>query len=188
MEPVGPFGSGGRLGAKNHAERGGLARVKKAIQKLNRVISGVGAVFLLPMMLLTTGEVIGRNLFNRPIAGTVELSEYLLAIFILLGVAYTQQVKGYVGVSLFVSRLPFRGQMILNIVSTLLSLFIFALLAWQGLIVGMEEKTVSDMLRVPQYPFRLLIAMAAFLTCLELLIDVGDSFSKLFRRSSEWTR
>jgi TRAP-type C4-dicarboxylate transport system permease small subunit len=139
-------------------------------------------------MLLTTGEVIGRNLFNRPIAGTVELSEYLLAIFVLLGVAYTQQVKGYVGVSLFVSRLPVRGQMVLNIISTLLSLFIFAILAWQGLIVGMEEKTVSDMLRVPQYPFRLLVAAAAFLTCLELLIDLADFFAKLFRRSSEWTR
>jgi len=36
-------------------------------------------------MLLTTGEVIGRNLFNRPIAGTVELSEYLLSIFISWG-------------------------------------------------------------------------------------------------------
>ena len=162
--------------------------VKRVIQRLNRLVCGVGAVFLIPLMLLTTGEVIGRNLFNRPIAGTVELSEYLLAIFILLGVAYTQQVKGYVGVSLFVSRLPLRGQRVLNILSTLLSLFIFGILAWQGLIVGMEEKTVSDMLRVPQYPFRLLVAMAAFLTCLELLMDLADSFSKLFRRSSEWTR
>ncbi len=162
--------------------------MKRAIQRLNRFISGVGAVFLIPLMLLTTGEVIGRNLFNRPIAGTVELSEYLLSIFILLGVAYTQQVKGYVCVSLFVSRLPLRGKMFLNIVSTLLSLFIFSILAWQGLIVGMEEKTVSDMLRMPQYPFRLLVAMAAFFTCLELLIDVGDSASKLLRRSSEWTR
>jgi TRAP-type C4-dicarboxylate transport system permease small subunit len=162
--------------------------VKKVVQKLNRFISGIGAVFLLPLMLITTGEVIGRNLFNRPIAGTVELSEYLLSIFILLGVAYTQQVKGYVGVSLFVSRLPLPGQMVLNIVQTLLSLFIFAILAWQGLIVGMEEKTVSDMLRLPQYPFRLLVAMAAFLTCLELLFDMGDSVSKLLRRSSGWTR
>jgi TRAP-type C4-dicarboxylate transport system permease small subunit len=162
--------------------------VKRTIQKLNRFISGVGAVFLIPLMLLTTGEVIGRNLLNRPIAGNVELSEYLLSVFILLGVAYTQQVKGYVGVSLVVSRLPFRGQMALNIVSTLLSLFIFVLLAWQGLIVGIEEKTVSDMLRVPQHPFRLLVATAAFLTCLELLIDLADSFSKLFQRSSEWTR
>ena len=162
--------------------------MRRAIQRLNRFISAVGAVFLLPLMLITAFEVIGRNLFNRPIAGAVELSEYLLSIFILLGVAYTQQVKGYVGVSLFVARLPLRGQMVLNIISTLLSLFIFALLAWQGLIVGMEEKTVSDMLRVPQYPFRLLVAAAAFLTCLELLFDAGDSFSRLFRRSSKWTR
>jgi TRAP-type C4-dicarboxylate transport system permease small subunit len=159
--------------------------VKKSIRKMNRFICGVGAVFLLPLMLLTTGEVIGRNLFNRPLGGTVELSEYLLAVFILLGVAYTQQVKGHMGVSLFVSRLPLRGQMFLNIVSTLLGLFIFAILAWQGLIVGMEEKTVSDMLRVPQVPFRLLVAVAAFLTCLELLIDLGDSVSKLQGRSSE---
>jgi TRAP-type C4-dicarboxylate transport system permease small subunit len=152
------------------------------------MISGVGAVFLLPLILITTCEVIGRNLFNRPIAGTVELSEYLLSIFILLGVAYTQQVKGYVGVSLFVSRLPLRGQLILNMAATLLSFFIFAILAWQGWVVGMEEKTVSDMLRVPQYPFRLLVAVAAFLTCLELLIDLADSVSKLVRRSSGWIR
>ena len=116
------------------------------------------------------------------------MSEYLLAIFILLGVAYTQQAKGYVAVSFFVSRLSLRGQIVLKIVSTLLSIFIFSILAWQGLVVGMEEKTVSDMLRVPQYPFRLLVAAAAFLTCLEFLIDLADSFAKLFRRSSEWTR
>jgi TRAP-type C4-dicarboxylate transport system permease small subunit len=162
--------------------------MRKAIQRLNRFISGVGALLLFPLMFITVGEVIGRNLFNRPLAGTVELSEYLLAIFILLGVAYTQQVKGYVAVSFFVSRFPFRGQMALKIVSTLLSLFIFSILAWQGLIVGVEEKTVSDMLRVPQYPFRLLVAAAAFLTCLELMIDLADSVAKVFQGSSQWTR
>jgi len=162
--------------------------MRKAIQRLNLSISATGALFLLPLMLITVGEVVGRNLFNRPIAGTVELSEYLLAIFILLGVAYTQQVKGYVAVSFFVSRLSLRGQMSLKIVSTVLSLFIFSVLAWQGLIVGLEEKTVSDMLRVPQYPFRLLIAAAAFLTCLELLIDLADSVAKVFQGSSPWTR
>lgn len=165
-----------------------MGRAKRAVQKLNRLICGVGAFFLIPLMVLTTGEVIGRNLFNRPIAGAVELSEYLLAVFILLGVAYTQQIKGHVAVSVLLSRFPLRGQMVLNILSAVLSLFIFAVLAWQGLIVGMEEKTVSDMLRMPQYPFRLLVAAAAFLTCLEILIDLGDSVSKLLRRSSEWSR
>jgi TRAP-type C4-dicarboxylate transport system permease small subunit len=167
---------------------GSLKELKKGIQRLNRLISGVGAVFLLPLMMIASIEVISRNLFNHPIAGNVEVSEYLLSIFILLGVAYTQQVKGYVNVSIFVSRLSLRGQITLNIISTLLSLFIFSILAWQGLIVGLEEKTVSDMLRVPQYPFRLLVAAAAFLTCLELLIDLADSFYRLFQRMSEWSR
>jgi len=165
-----------------------MKELKKGIQRLNRFISGVGAVFLLPLMLIASIEVISRNLFNHPIAGNVELSEYLLSIFILLGVAYTQQVKGHVSVSIFVSRLSFRGQITLNIISTLLSLLIFCILTWQGLVVAMEEKTVSDMLRIPQYPFRLLVAAAAFLTCLELLIDLGDAFYRLFQRASEWTR
>jgi hypothetical protein len=40
------------------------------------------------------------------------------------------------------------------------------------------------MLRVPQYPFRLLVAVAAFLTFLELLIDLGSSIQKLGRTES----
>ncbi len=103
----------------------------------------------------------------------------MLAVFILLGLAYTQQVKAHVGVSIMTSRLRHPAQLILKIITTLISLFIFSILAWQGSVVGIEERTVSDMLRVPQYPFRLLVAVAAFLVCLELLIDLGESVKKL---------
>ncbi|OGP70015.1 MAG: C4-dicarboxylate ABC transporter substrate-binding protein [Deltaproteobacteria bacterium RBG_13_47_9] len=151
---------------------------------MNRWISGVGAVFLIPLMLITAADVICRNLFSRPIAGVVELSGYLLAVFILLGLAYAQQVKAHVEVSIITSRLPHRAQLFLNIITTLISLFIFSILAWQGLVVGIEERTVSDLLRVPQYPFRLLVAVASFFVCLELLIDFGDSVRKLAGRSS----
>jgi TRAP-type C4-dicarboxylate transport system permease small subunit len=108
----------------------------------------------------------------------------MLAIFILLGLAYAQQMKAHVAVSIFTSRLPHRAHLILNIITTLLCVFISCVLIWQGWVVGIEEKTVSDMLRVPQYPFRLLVAIAAFLMCLELLIDFGDSLKKLVGRSS----
>jgi len=159
-------------------------KLKNRIQTLNRWISVVGAVFLIPLMLITAAEVICRNLFNRPIAGVVELSGYLLAVFILLGLAYTQQVKAHVEVSIVTSRLPHHAQFILNIITTLISLFIFSILAWQGLVVGIQERTVSDLLRVPQYPFRLLVAVAAFFVCLEFLIDIGDSVRKLVGWSS----
>ncbi len=163
---------------------GWLESVENVIRKMNRFIAGVGTFFLISLMLLTAADVVARDIFNHPVPGAIELSQYLLAIFILLGLAYTQQVKAHVAVSLFTSRLSRPVQLSLNILGTLLCLFISFIIAWQGWVVGIEEKTVSDMLRVPQYPFRLLVALAAFLMCLELLIDLGDSLRKLVGRSS----
>jgi TRAP-type C4-dicarboxylate transport system permease small subunit len=163
---------------------GWFDRFKNRVQILNRWISIAGAVFLIPLMLGTAADVICRDLFNLPIMGVVESSGYLLAVFILLGLGYAEQVKAHVKVTIMTSRLSPRAQLVLRIITSLISLFIFSILAWQGLIVGIEERTVSDLLRIPQYPFRILVAVGAFFVCLELLIDFGDSVRKLARWSS----
>jgi len=141
-----------------------------------------GMFLLIPMMLLTAADVMGRAFWAQPIYGTVELSSYMLAIFILLGVAYTQQVKGHVNVSILTARLGERGEHLVSILTTLLSMFIVALLAWQGWVVALEERAVSDMLRIPQWPFKLLIFVAAVLLWLELLIDLTVSVRKAIGR------
>jgi TRAP-type C4-dicarboxylate transport system permease small subunit len=138
-------------------------------------------LLLVPLMLLTSADVIGRAAWARPIPGIVELSSYMLDVFILLGLAYTQQVKGHVRVSMLTSHLPQRAQLFLEIVVTLLSLFIMLLLAWQGWVVGMEETAVSDMLRIPQRPFKLLVGVAAILLCLELVVDLMSAFRAVIR-------
>jgi TRAP-type C4-dicarboxylate transport system permease small subunit len=164
--------------------KGRFGTVKKKIRQVNRFIAGVGACFLIPLMLITSVDVVGRDLFDHPIPGTVELSQYMLAVFILLGLAFSQQVKAHVTISLVTSRLPQRAQLLLSIIATLLCLFISCILMWQGWMVGVEERAVSDMLRVPQYPFRLIVAVAALLMCLELIIDLGDSLTKLMEKAS----
>jgi TRAP-type C4-dicarboxylate transport system permease small subunit len=161
---------------------GWFEKWRKGIQTVNRFIAGVSGIFLIPLMLITAADVLSRDLFNRPIPGTIELSQYMLAVVILLGLAYTQQIKAHVAVSLFTSKLSPAIQSVFSMISTLIGLSLFFILAWQGWVVGMEERTVSDMLRVPQYPFRLLVALAAFSTCLELLIDFGESIKKVARR------
>jgi len=160
-----------------------LNLLRKGIRKLSLGVSVVGMFFLIPMMLMTSVDVVGRALWARPLPGVVELSSYMLAIFILLGVAFTQQAKGHVRVSMLLDRLPERARLVVNVVTTLFSLFIMALLAWQGWVVGMEEKAVSDMLRIPQMPFKLLVAVAGSLLCLELLVDLFEALKALQRRS-----
>lgn len=159
-----------------------LLRLKKGIQRLTFYVCAVGMFLLIPMMLLTTGDVIVRATLARTIPGALEMATCMLAIFILLGLAYTQQVKGHVRVSFLITRLPPRVQPIVEIATILLSLFIISIVVWQGWIIGMKETTVSDYLRIPESPFRLLVAVGGFLLCLELLIDLATSAGKLIRR------
>jgi TRAP-type C4-dicarboxylate transport system permease small subunit len=155
---------------------------RKTVQRCTLYMSYIGMILLIPMMLLTSAEVVGRAVWSRPIPGSMELSSYMLAIFILLGIAYTHQVRGHVRVTMLVSRLPRKWGIALDVITTLLSLFIIAVMTWQGWVVGIEERTVSDMLRVPQFPFRLLVSLGGLLLFLELLLDLWDNLKKFARR------
>jgi TRAP-type C4-dicarboxylate transport system permease small subunit len=158
------------------------SRFQNGVHRLTFYVSVVGMTLLIPLMLLTAGDVIGRSFFRKPIPGTFELSEFILATFILLGAAYTQQVKGHVGVDFVTSKLSPRTRAFCEIITTLLSLFIIGIVIWMGFFEGIREKMVSDQLRIPQFPFRLLVSVGGFLLWLELLIDLVNSIGKLVRR------
>lgn len=163
-------------------DRGLYPRLRDGVRRVVRLLCYLGMFLLIPLMLLTSAEVVGRGLWSRPIPGTMEISSYLLSIFILLGLAYTQQVKGHVRVNMLTSRLPERLRLGLEIFTTLLSILIVGIMCWQGWVIGMEERSVSDMLRIPQRPFRLLVAVAALLLLLELTIDLIEAARRLARR------
>ncbi|MEW5921910.1 MAG: TRAP transporter small permease [Bacillota bacterium] len=162
-----------------------LIKAKKVIQRLTFYVCAVSMFMLVPMMFLTTIDVIGRAFFARPVPGAVELSEYMLAVVILLGLAYTQQVKGHPRVNLIVSRLPLRLQSVVEIIINLLGMFIVFIVIWQGWVFAMGRMStiVSDVLRIPQLPFRILVSVGAVLLFLELLVDLSAAVGKLFSRS-----
>jgi len=160
----------------------GLERFRNMVQKASYGACFVGMFLAIPLMLLTVGDVMGRSFFNKPIPGTFELSEYMLAVIVLLGAAYTQQVKGHVGVDFLTSRYSAKTQAVLQAVTTLAALLIVAILVWQGCLEGIHEKAVSDQLRVPQWPFKLLVAVGGLLLWLELLLDFISSVLKIAGR------
>jgi TRAP-type C4-dicarboxylate transport system permease small subunit len=159
----------------------GWAAVRKGIRRFNYIACAVGMATLIPLMLLTFADVALRGFFNKPIPGTFELSQYILAVFILLGAAYTQQVKGHVGVDFVTSRLSPGVRAGCEVLTTFLSLIIIAVVVWQGWVVGISEKAVSDQLRIPQYPFKILVSVGGLFLWVELLIDLIDSLGKLGR-------
>jgi TRAP-type C4-dicarboxylate transport system permease small subunit len=138
-------------------------------------------------MLLTTGDVVGRSLFNKPIAGTFELSEYMLAVIILLSAAYTQQVKGHVSVDFLTSRFSPKVQQALQVLTTLLSLLVLSIVVWQGIVLGLEEKAVTDQLRIPKAPFKILVGVSGILLWLQLFFDLIETIGGR-KEGESWTR
>jgi TRAP-type C4-dicarboxylate transport system permease small subunit len=157
---------------------GALNTLRTLIEKLIRFSGTVGMIFVVPLMLITTGDVVGRGFFNKPIAGTFELSEYMLAMIILLGAAYTQQVKGHVAVDFLTSHFAGKTQRVCQVVTLFLSLFIVTLLVWQGFKLGIEETGVTDQLRIPKAPFKMLVGVGGALLWLQILFDFIDAVVK----------
>jgi TRAP-type C4-dicarboxylate transport system permease small subunit len=71
---------------------------------------------------------------------------------------------------------------VLQALTTLAGLFVVAVLAWQGYLEGIQEKAVSDQLRIPQWPFKLLVAAGGLLLWLELLLDLIAAVRKIAGR------
>ena len=160
---------------------------RRLVEKIIYYTAAAGMIFVLPLMLLTTGDVVGRSFFSKPIAGTFELSEYMLAVIILLSAAYTQQVKGHVAVDFLTSRFSPKIQRYLQVLTTSLSLVIITIVVWQGIVLGLEEQAVTDQLRIPKAPFKILVGVCGLLLWLQLFFDLVDALRGR-KEGESWTR
>jgi len=149
------------------------------IRKISRWLCIVGMSFIFPLIFLTIIDVLGRGLLNKPLPGTFELSEYLLSIIILLGAGYTQQMKAHVRVDFLIKRFPRQANGIINLITISASLFIIGLLIYKGVLEALQEKAVSDTLRIPQKPFKFLVPIGCLALFSELFLDFMEHLQNI---------
>jgi len=146
-----------------------------------KVANGIAAVFLFMLMLLTCADVALRYLFNKPILGSFELTEFMMAIIIGLALAYCALMKGHVRVDLVVSSLPARGQTIMNSIANFAFLGLFVLITWRIIpraLQMMEAGQLTAILRIPVFPFVLVVAVGTLVLCIVLLKNFFEDLSK----------
>jgi len=137
------------------------------------------------MMLLITMDVFLRYSFNRPLKGSFELVEFMMAVVICLGMAYTGVQRGHVAVELLVSRFSPRVQALIDSFNWLVSMGLFLLISWkavaQARVVGLSG-LASSVLYVPVFPFLLVLAFGSGLLSLVFLVHFIDSVSRVVRK------
>ncbi|MEQ1804745.1 MAG: TRAP transporter small permease [Burkholderiaceae bacterium] len=77
------------------------ATVKGLTDKLEAALGTASAAVLFAMMLVTTVDVIGRYLFNKPLAGGFELTEMMLAALIYCGLPLVSKRREHIVIDTF---------------------------------------------------------------------------------------
>jgi TRAP-type C4-dicarboxylate transport system permease small subunit len=160
----------------------------KFASRSSRTLNWVAGFSLVGMMFLTCADIVMR-LFRRPIPGTYEIVGFLGAVVVGLAMAQTTLERGHVAVQVVVTKLSPQVQEIIYLITHLLSILLFALLAWECVRYGNDFRTsgeVSLTIRMPFYPVVYGIAFSAAIVCLVLFVDILQVLTKRAVAWHQW--
>ncbi len=118
----------------------------------------ISSVSLVVMMLVVVVHVVGRNFFNSPLYGGVELISLSGVFLISFALGYAQMEKAHIVIEVLTSRLPKFLRTPLAIFVMILNLVTVVLLIWGGIDFFWEALTKRGsytlVLHLPLAPFR----------------------------------
>ena len=138
-----------------------------------RVLNWFVYIPLAGMMLITFIDVMGRYFFNKPLPGSYELTEMIMAILGGFTMFYAATTRGHINVDLFLLRFSERTQVILSVIGSLLGSGIWALVAYQIYLSGgrlIKSGQYSQTIHIPEAPFLFILALGLLLYCLTELL------------------
>jgi TRAP-type mannitol/chloroaromatic compound transport system permease small subunit len=158
-----------------------LLRVERVALTWSRRLALAGGWILLALAVATVFDAILRKLLNRPIQGTFEATELLLAVIIFFAMAYTVLTDGHVVLDLFTNRLSARAQSIVIGLNALFIAAVLAILAYELSLLAAEygrtARTTITM-RIPVFPVAAAVVTGAWLAALGAMIQALAAFAR----------
>lgn len=137
---------------------------------MRRLFEPLVALFLFGMMTLTFTDVIGRYIFNSPIIGSLELTEFFMAIVIFLGLVLLTADEGHVTVELFDALMPDNIKAIQKVFINSINMVIMAVISWQLWIKAGDAAGYGDRTEYLELPLAPLIYFMAIMVGISGLI------------------
>jgi len=136
------------------------------------------------IMLLTVADVFLRYTFDAPISGATEMTEVMMT-GLLLAMAWAAFEGSHITVDIIMNRTPKRVQAVMEIFTFLICLGIFVIIAWQGYegaLYSFKYNRSSALLKIPDGPFYITLAVGFGLLCLSIIPLWIKSIAEAFRK------
>jgi TRAP-type transport system small permease protein len=165
----------------------GLGVVVAFLSKIVNPLSGVfgvtvASIVLSAMMFLTFFDVAGRFLINKPIDGSLEVTEYLMGVLVGFGIGYCAIKKGHIRVDLILQYTSRKANQWFDVFTYGASCIFYIFICWQTWVYGfgkVASKMTSAVLLIPVYPFVFIIAIGAAFLVLVFLRDFLQSIEEV---------
>ncbi len=115
--------------------------MKNLAARLEIVLGSVSAVVLFLMMMVTAVDVIGRYLFNMPLAGGFELTEMMLAALIFCGLPLVSKRREHIVIDTFD---PFMSRQVKQFFNVLADVVCFLTLSGIGYLIFRRAVRVAE--------------------------------------------
>jgi len=144
------------------------------------IVGYVSLIALVAMMFVTTADVFSRYLFNKPILGSIELTELLMVTIAGLSLAWCTLKSGHIRVDIIISMFSKKTNRLIDIVNYILTAgicgFIVPALIYRY-IGGVKMDMRTYVLKIPEGPFVLILSFGYLLTLLVLIVHIVRSIS-----------
>jgi TRAP-type mannitol/chloroaromatic compound transport system permease small subunit len=146
------------------------------IDKASRVV-GKGAMFLIfAMMGILIFETIARIIFNRSQLWSVEMTQFFMAAYYLLGGAYTLLIGGHVRMDLFYHKWSAKRKALADVITFFITLIYMVVLIFggiKGLMYSIKYKQVSYSSWAPQVtPIKIIMLFGMTLMLLQIISEL----------------
>ena len=151
-------------------------RFDALIARINRMLHMSAAIWLFMLALVILVDVLGRGLFNSPLAGTAEIVANSVVAIAFLQLNHSIRMDGMLRAEILEPYLPKAIALWLRAIGCLLGALLFSAIAWSAWGPMLEAWRIGEYagnegsLKVPTYPVRTLLVCMCGLAAFNYLI------------------
>lgn len=162
----------------------------KILKIFNRITSFTSAGLLFIIMFLILIDVSSRYLANSPLPGTIDFTRVFMASVVFLGLSYTEELGAHIRATVFISRLPKKLYILMDVFAWVIGFLLFGVIAWQGWDILIESwrsrEYYPGIIQVPIYPARFLVVIGSVLICIQFIFNIIQRLSGKSEDSSHF--
>lgn len=145
----------------------------RGVDTVNRFVGRFAMGIFFVMAAIMLWSTISRAVFGMPVNWALEMTQFLLSAYYLLGGAYSLQHDSHVRMDLFYSRLPQKGRAVLDGFTILFVIFFLGVLLWGAIsstqyAIQYNQKNYSAWSPV-LWPVKLAMTVGIFLMLLQMI-------------------